>query len=180
MADWRVDSFIDRESGEATRLVTSQLVLGLQRIRSGGTMVVLLHRADAWASVLVISMFVAFVDKVELVKPKMAHRKRSTFYLVAKGVSPEHEAAIEAVSRWKEQWSLSTFGLGDVKNVLGGAELEMIWSGGEEKIREVLCEFGPESVRMAEPVFAIQTEALRRAPWMKTAGKSEARQSIGW
>lgn len=133
-------------------------------------MVVLLHRADKWSSVLLMATFAAFSDSVVLVKPERAHRTRSSFYLVAKGVRPEREAAAEAVRAWKAKWSLSTFQLGDGTEGLDEAELEVLGSGGEEKVGEVLRDFGPELMRMAEPVFAIQAEALRAEPWMKSAG----------
>ena len=62
------DTDLDREPFEASRLLMAQLVLGLQRVRSGGTMVVLLHKADAWKSVLLMHTFAAFVDDLELFK----------------------------------------------------------------------------------------------------------------
>lgn len=65
-------------------------------------------------------------------------------------------------------------GLGTVFYIyLGGGykafaiqELEVLESGGEEKVKTVLGEFGPALVRMVEPVFAVQAEALKKAPWM--------------
>ncbi|KAK4155265.1 hypothetical protein C8A00DRAFT_13671 [Chaetomidium leptoderma] len=162
-----------REKSEASRLLTTQLVLGLQRIRSGGTMVILLHKADAWPSVLLMRTFATFSDHVELFKPQTAHRMRSSFYLVAKGVRPGREAAAEAVRRWKAKWSMATFGVGGggggeiEEDGLGEGEVDVLESGGEEKVRAVLQEFGPALVRMVEPVFAIQAEALKKAPWMK-------------
>ncbi len=71
---------------------------------------------------------------------------------------PEHDAAVEAVRGWKAKWSLSTFGLGD-RAELDEAELEMLESGGEEKVRQVLREFGPTLVRLAEPVRGRWEEA---------------------
>ncbi|KAK3896457.1 hypothetical protein C8A05DRAFT_20569, partial [Staphylotrichum tortipilum] len=72
-----------REPFEASRLSTAQLVLGLQRVRSGGTMVILCHRADAWRSVHLMYTFAALADNVELFKPQKGHKTRSSFYLVA-------------------------------------------------------------------------------------------------
>ncbi|KAK3900374.1 hypothetical protein C8A05DRAFT_36003 [Staphylotrichum tortipilum] len=159
-----------RENFEASRLLTSQLVLALQRIRSGGTMVILLHKADAWASVLLMYTFATFSDHLRLFKPQNAHRMRSSFYLVATGVRQGCEAAVEAVRQWKAKWRMATFGVGDGgEEGLGEGELEVLESGGEEKAKAVLQEIGPALVRMAEPVFAIQAEALRNASWMKSA-----------
>ena len=138
-------------------------------------MVILLHKADAWPSVLLMHTFATFAETVDLFKPRAGHRMRSSFYLVAKGVRPEREAAVEAVRRWKAKWSMATFGVGgggeDGVDGLGEGELEVLESGGEEKVKTVLREFGPALVRMVEPVFAIQAEALKKAPWMNGGSK---------
>ncbi|KAJ4290017.1 hypothetical protein N0V88_006818 [Collariella sp. IMI 366227] len=159
-----------RENSEATRLLTSQLVLGLQRIQPGGSMVILLHKANTWSSVLLMHTFTLFSDSVELFKPRKAHRTHSSFYLVAKGVRPRDEAAVEAVRQWKVKWNMATFGVVEGREdglPLDEGEVEVLGSG-EEKVRVVLKEFGPALVRMAEPVFEIQAEALRNAPWMRS------------
>ncbi|KAK0704079.1 hypothetical protein B0T26DRAFT_807478 [Lasiosphaeria miniovina] len=140
-----------RQEDEALRLLTSQLVLALQRIRSGGTMMILLHGADKWPSM------------------------RSSFYLIVKGVKPGREAAVQAVERWKVQWKLATFE-NEVMNereweVLGGIE------GSAMEAEAVLKEFGSELLRLAEPVFAVQAEALKQAPWMSSAkGKGKEKE----
>jgi hypothetical protein len=77
---------------------------------------------------------------------------------------------VEAVRAWKAKWGLAMFGLGD--GVLGEAELEELESGGEQRVRGVLREFGPMLVPMVEPVFEIQAEALKKAGWMKSVGGS--------
>jgi hypothetical protein len=40
----------------------------------------------------------------------------------------------------------------------------------DDAVKAVLDGFGPMLVRMAEEVFAIQADALRKAPFMKNAG----------
>lgn len=118
--------------------------------------------------------FATFVDNLELFKPRSGHRTRSSFYLVAKGVRPERDAAVETVRVWKAKWSMATFGLGGDgdEGGPGETELEVLESGGLDKIRRVLREFGPTLVRLVEPVFAIQAAALKTAPWMKNVGGS--------
>lgn len=162
----------DRANNEAIRLATSQLVLGLQRTRSGGNMVILLHKADAWHNVLLMHMFTAFSDTVQLFKPQAGHRMRSSFYLVAKGVRPEHEAAVEAVRRWKGDWAKATFWMdgGDDDKVWDERELDELRSARATEAKAVLEEFGPTLLAMVEPVFAVQAEALREAPWMVKTG----------
>jgi hypothetical protein len=43
-----------RQQTEPLRLSTAQMVLGMQRLIQGGTMVMLMHKVDSWASVNVI------------------------------------------------------------------------------------------------------------------------------
>ena len=88
-----------RNHHEGTRLLTSQLVLALERIRPGGTMVVVLHRADTWANVALFHLFSKFsnVGKMQLFKPKRAHARKGSFYMVVRGVQPRDMAAVEAV-----------------------------------------------------------------------------------
>ncbi|KAK4166985.1 hypothetical protein QBC43DRAFT_286379 [Cladorrhinum sp. PSN259] len=156
-----------RQEHEAVRLLTSQLVLGLQRIRSGGTMVILLHRADIWPSINLIYTLSRCSGSVELFKPLTAHRMRSSFYLIVKDVKPGQEAAVQAVERWKAQWKIATFG----EEVMDEREWEALGGiqGSAIKAEAVLKEFGNELLRLAEPVFAVQLEALRNAPWMRNA-----------
>ncbi|KAK3301883.1 uncharacterized protein B0T15DRAFT_442103 [Chaetomium strumarium] len=159
-----------REKREASRLLTAQLVLALQRIREGGTMVILLHKADVWRSVSLMYTFATFSDSVELFKPQKPHALRSSFYLIAKGVGPELDAALESVRRWKEIWTTATFGLGGTGEDGSGDEESEVGQSGEhadEKVRAVLQEFGPKLVKIVEPVFSIQAKALKNAPWMK-------------
>jgi hypothetical protein len=53
----------------------------------------------------------------------------------------------------------------------GGRQL-----GWEKECRVVLEEFGETLAKLTEPVFAVQAEALRRAPWMKNTGASWGRK----
>ena len=74
-----------RELREVQRLQHSQLALGLERVREGGTMVVLLHKVEAWESVQMLYTFRRF-SRVRVFKPSMGYTKRSSFYMVAKDI----------------------------------------------------------------------------------------------
>ena len=74
-----------RTGCESVRLLTSQLVLGLGRLRPGGTLVLVMHRADAWDSVGLLRLFAGFADVV-LFKLARAHARKSSFYMVARNV----------------------------------------------------------------------------------------------
>ena len=81
-----------REAREARRLAASQLVLGLERVRPGGTMIVLLHRVELWTSVSLLYKFSRF-SSLMLFKPTAGHAKRSSFYMVATKIDPQHPEA---------------------------------------------------------------------------------------
>lgn len=61
-----------REKSEASRLLTNQLVLALQRISMSGTVVILLHKVDSWGTVALLYTFSKF-SSLRLLKPKGKH-----------------------------------------------------------------------------------------------------------
>lgn len=141
---------------EAFRLRFSQLILALQRISEGGSIIMLLHKADQWVSMLILYQFSKFAD-IKLFKSHRKHATRSSFYMIAKNVKPEHPAAQEALRSWKDGWWTSTFGGED-----GQGEL-MRYS--EEFITGVIEAFGKELVRLARPIWKIQADALSRTDY---------------
>lgn len=141
-----------REKCEATRLLSSQLVLALQRVREGGTVVVLMHLIDSWRTVRLLWQFAGFADTVRVFKPRKGHGLRTSFYLVARGVRPGCEEARRAVREWKEQWRVATFGgEGD-----GEEDTEELDTPSDETVKGMLEQFGGRLAEMAEPVFEIQ------------------------
>lgn len=150
-----------REKREATRLATSQLVLALSRIRPGGTLVMLMHKAEAWDSFQLLRVFSKISTSVTLFKPQMKHAIRSSFYLVAKGVDPTHPDALTATSDWKQAWFVATFG---DENEFCGQRRAL-----PEDIEKAIGDFGAEFVRMAKPIWKIQAAALERASFTKPA-----------
>ncbi|KAK1974206.1 hypothetical protein LZ30DRAFT_775460 [Colletotrichum cereale] len=150
-----------REKREARRLTLTQLALGLQHTRPGGTMVVLLHKLEAWDTVLLLYTFRAF-STVTLFKPTTSHAKRSSFYMVARNIQSQQAEATRAVERWKTIWKAAT-----LKND------EEYWTAlrqGEPSVEKVLGEFGPELVEMGKVIWDTQAKALAEAPFIK--GKS--------
>jgi hypothetical protein len=147
-----------RQDFERTRLTTSQLILAMQRIIPGGTMVVLLRRPDVWDVTHLLHQFSSFTN-IQLFKPHKKHAVRSTFYLVAKNVQPEVENAKAALKEWKKSWFRATFG-GDG---IGEKDLEMDF----EAVKGVLEDFGPKLVELATPIWKIQADALERQNFSK-------------
>lgn len=148
-----------RESKEATRLTLGQLILALQRIKAGGTLIMLLHKVDGWYSVDIIHAFDKF-SKVQLFKPLKAHRMRSSFYLVAKQVQPQHLEALKMVQEWKQAWYDATF---------QSQESPIIEQRcpSKQEMSRIIEEFGPRLMELGHPIWAIQAGALKEASFMK-------------
>jgi hypothetical protein len=143
----------------------------MQRIISGGTMVVLLRRPDVWDVVHLLHQFNYFAD-IQLFKPHKKHALRSTFYLVAKNVRPEAESARTALEAWKESWSRATFGGDDEK---GERDPEI----DDEVVEKLLEEFGPKLIELANPVWKIQADALKKQIFTK-AQKDRPTKQHSW
>lgn len=62
----------DREPVEAIRLTYAQLVIAMKHINSGGTLIMLLHKVNAWDMIMLIRTFDQFSD-VQLFKPTKGH-----------------------------------------------------------------------------------------------------------
>lgn len=147
-----------REKREARRLSTVQLALSLEHIRPGGTIVILLHKIEAWRSLKTIYTFSKF-SSVRLYKPRAGHATRSSFYMVANSVRSERPEALAAVEEWKEAWRSATFDADE--------EYVELLRKGEQGVAEVLAEFGPELVRLGREVWDVQAKALAKAPYIK-------------
>jgi 23S rRNA U2552 (ribose-2'-O)-methylase RlmE/FtsJ len=87
-----------RETREPARLKTTQLALGLEHIRPGGTMIVLFHKVESWDTVCFLRRFSKF-SSVQLYKPTAGHAKRSSFYMVATNVKRQDPEAILAIEK---------------------------------------------------------------------------------
>jgi len=147
-----------RENRQARRLTVTQLAIGLERVKVGGTMVVLLHKFEAADTVSLLYTFNKFAS-IKLFKPTRHHAKRSSFYMVATNIQSQHCEAVLAVERWKRQWKVATFGT----DVEYKEELRVECLHAEE----VLEEFGSELVRLGREVWGIQVRALEKAPFIK-------------
>lgn len=143
-----------RRNFEKIRLTASQMILAMQRILPGGTMVVLLRKPDSWDTFRLLHQFSSF-SKIELFKPRKKHNIKSTFYLVAKNVEPESEAARAALVDWKQSWARATFG-GDEE--IGEKETDP----DVKDVQNAVEEFGPKLVVLAEWVWRIQAGALEK------------------
>ncbi|KAL8772846.1 MAG: hypothetical protein Q9209_002191 [Squamulea sp. 1 TL-2023] len=151
-----------RDTHEPRRLLAAQLVFGMTRINQGGTFVILLHKADAWDTIRLLKSSSSFAQ-IKLFKPKAGHRQRSTFYLIAKNVQPDSIEALRSIDEWKRSWYDSTFG-GEERR---GADPTM---PDDAEVDELLHEFGPHLIAMAQDIWSIQIDALKHSQWLPGAG----------
>lgn len=143
-----------RDKLEYHRLRTAQLILALQRIERGGTLVMLLHKVDAWDTTQLLYQFYQF-STIQLFKPQRHQDIRQSFYLVAKNVEPDHQAARAALSEWKEEWWQTTFG-GPEGSGQTDADKDAA------TVQGVINEFGRQLIELAEPVWRVQCDGFIR------------------
>ncbi|KAI0474809.1 hypothetical protein F4859DRAFT_80148 [Xylaria cf. heliscus] len=150
-----------RERREAARLTFTQLAIGLEHVKPGGTMLVLLHKIESWRCTLLLRSFCAFSD-VRLFKPKTAHAHRSSCYMVASNIQPGHEDAVRAVGTWKLLWTAATFDSDE--------EFTRLALSLEPDVEEVLEDFGERLIRLGKKVWEIQADALANASFVRDSG----------
>jgi 23S rRNA U2552 (ribose-2'-O)-methylase RlmE/FtsJ len=153
-----------REPREASRLTAAQLAIGLEHLSPGGTIVILLHGVETPKWVRLLYTFDKF-SSVQLFKPAKHHAKRSSFYMIARDVQSQHPEALSAVAAWKTQWKAATFGTDE--------EFQEVLRAEYFDVEKVLQDFGSELLRMGREVWAIQAQALSKAPWMKNQNKKQ-------
>lgn len=147
-----------RSDCESQRLMVSQLVFAMHRLKPGGSVVLLLHRIESWDTVCILHAFNEFSD-IQLYKHRKAHAIKSSFYLVAKRVNMEHDTARESMGYWKSLWRYLTFE--HFKEIpLGRWSL---YESDDVFVQNLRDNFGPQFLRLAEPIWKIQAEALRNA-----------------
>lgn len=141
-----------REGFEARRLANAQLILALQRIMPGGTIVMLLHKVEACDTIQLLYQFDSF-SEVQLFKPIKHHEIRSSFYLIAKNVQPHAKTAQAVLKDWRKDWYHSTFG---GENGTGEKDMNVDM----EHMQDILDKFGGSLIEMGEPVWKLQADAL--------------------
>lgn len=152
-----------RERTEASRLCLTQLTIALSHLTPGGTMIVLLHKVEALATVQLLHTFDKFAS-IQLFKHTRFHAKRSSFYMLATNIRADSEDAKTAIERWKFQWKIATFGTD--KDYCGASQLDM------SDVEVILKEFGPRLISLGRRIWEIQANALEKAPFIRTTPSS--------
>lgn len=147
-----------REGREARRLTLVQLSLGLEHVKPGGTMVILLHKLESWASLQLLQQLHR-ISKLQLFKSSRYHATRSSFYAVATKVQSGHQLAVQMVVTWKQQWRVSTFGAAE--------EYRTVFEETESDAVAALESFGETYVALGRHIWATQAKALNKAPYVK-------------
>jgi 23S rRNA U2552 (ribose-2'-O)-methylase RlmE/FtsJ len=147
-----------REKFAALRLCCSQLILGLQRIRPGGTLIMLLHKLESWHTLQTLYAFAGFA-KVQAYKPRACHTTRSSFYLIATNVQPTSHAARTSLATWKAMWKDATVGSLN--------PTEDSTTDTEQKVVTLLRDFGAQILELGNPVWLVQRDALSKKSWTR-------------
>ena len=165
---------------EASRLTCSQLIIAMQRIKSGGTLILLLHGADLYHNVKLIRFFDK-ISRLQLFKPVKGHAKKSSFYLVAKDMQPGPKVAQTAVFKWKQIWKDATFPstaapTSDGSHAQDEAEILLKQAEREKDSKELIGSFGERLIKLAEPLWETQKNALQAL--MKRLEKQSADSNL--
>ncbi|KAI1360926.1 hypothetical protein F5Y08DRAFT_343154 [Xylaria arbuscula] len=140
-----------RKRYEQTRLMYAQLAIALDHMGVGGSMLVFIHKIEAWDSIMLIRSFCMFSD-VKLFKPTKVHAKRSSCYMVATNIQSKHEEAIKSVISWKQLWKTATFDTETMFNSLFESQ--------NPSVPDVLEDFGPMLAILGNEAWEIQANAL--------------------
>lgn len=148
----------DREPVEAIRLTCSQLIIAIQHLNPGGTMIMLLHRAEGWDAMELVCYFDRFSD-VRLFKPTKGHRSRSSFYMVAKNVRSDQAEALVAKELWVQRWKNATY------------QHKRPHLPEQQELAAMLEVFGKRLIDLAEPVWKIQRKGIEDSKWYQALGE---------
>ncbi|OGM39587.1 hypothetical protein ABOM_011760 [Aspergillus bombycis] len=152
-----------RERREASRLTLTQLALGLEHVKLGGTMIVLLHKVESPHTVQLLYTFASFAS-VQLFKHPRFHAKRSSFYMLATNIRSDCPEAAMAIQRWKRMWGIATFGTDEMY-------IQALHEYGRD-VDVILRNFGPRLAMLGKHIWGIQADALARAPFLRCNASS--------
>ncbi|KAI5819170.1 hypothetical protein BZA77DRAFT_305941 [Pyronema omphalodes] len=150
-----------RERYEATRLINAQLIFAFQRLKTGGTFVVVVHKPENWYTVLLLKTLSEISDEVRTWKPTTAYGLHSNFFIVATGVNTKCEKAKRALARWSSLWWQATVGASPFQDEVAEQE---------DTFREVM-EIEEKFRMWGEVAWKVQVDALKKAEFIRAANK---------
>ncbi|KAJ7143066.1 hypothetical protein C8R43DRAFT_575754 [Mycena crocata] len=157
--------------GDWDRLLVSQIIIGLQAAKPGGTLVIKLVDAEQVNTAKLLHMFDLLSGSLETFKPRYMHATRSTFYAVAKCVGEGRGAArlLGLVDSFKELWvDLTIGGAEGTGRALNDEDFDFIVSTAEVRQVKNLDRL----IDLSRRVWEVQARALvgLRDPPLVSAG----------
>lgn len=146
-----------------SHLECSQLILAMQRVKTGGNLILLLHHVQEYSTVKLVATFDKFAS-IQLFKPFKAHRHRGSFYLIAKNIQRDHADAKAAVADWKQDWKEEAF------STTASSETPVLVFKPAKRATEaseLLESFGDRLVTLGKPIWKMQNDALRKTGYNK-------------
>ncbi|EPQ53652.1 hypothetical protein GLOTRDRAFT_45291, partial [Gloeophyllum trabeum ATCC 11539] len=92
------------------RLLISQIIIALQTVRPGGTIIIKLTHPESIMTAKVLFLLESLSKRLSTYKPRTMHTKRGSFYAVARGLGKESDRLPEVLHALKELWVEMTFG----------------------------------------------------------------------
>ncbi|KAJ6531171.1 hypothetical protein B0H19DRAFT_1190680 [Mycena capillaripes] len=160
--------------GDWDRLLVSQIIIGLQAAKKGGTLVIKLADTEQVNTAKLLHMFDILSASLETFKPRYMHATRGTFYAVVKGVGEGRGAARLPgfIDSFKELWVDLTIGGADgAGRVLNEEDLDFIISTMEVRQAKNLDRL----IDLSRMVWEVQVRALAgvRDPPLVSVGMGE-------
>ncbi|KAG8692842.1 hypothetical protein FRC08_009504 [Ceratobasidium sp. 394] len=148
----------DRRPWNWTRLVVSQLLLGLRAVSAGGTMFVKLSNVERPLTARILIALCRVANHVRAIKPRKLHANRGTFYVLAQGIQTSSVEYKELASGLEQLWHIMTFEGNE------GYGKDITWAEQDHVMRwaEVTSPDGMTCiVRLGTRVWQIQRDALK-------------------
>ncbi|KAJ3762300.1 hypothetical protein EV360DRAFT_79455 [Lentinula raphanica] len=143
----------------AHRLIISQIIISLQTIAPGGSIVMRLRRPESLITATILYMLDEISSDLKLVKPRTMHATRGTFYAVAKGVGSNDQSRKkkdEYLFQFRLLWYQISFGGNDGQGrYLNGKDIEFIAS-----CDQLLRGYAERLGKLSTHVWRIQAESL--------------------
>ncbi|KAG8755904.1 hypothetical protein FRC12_010742 [Ceratobasidium sp. 428] len=98
-----------RRPWDWTRLMISQLLLGLRAIGGGGTMFIKLSHVERPLTARILLALCRITNHVRTIKSWVIHRSRASFYVLAQGVRTSCKEYTELVSGLERLWYILNF-----------------------------------------------------------------------
>ncbi|TBU61527.1 hypothetical protein BD310DRAFT_813138 [Dichomitus squalens] len=141
------------------RLIISQLIIALEAVRPGGTIVMRLSHIESFPATPILYLLDMLSDTLVVHKPRSMHAYRATFYVVAKGVAPARVAGQQAhyLAGLRRLWAeLSCGGSSGRGRQMVHGDLDFIVT-----TSQILDSYVDRLVELGREVWQTQLDALR-------------------